>query len=267
MEHSCYLCNKIIKPGEKLSGDHVVPRLLIDRTEPKVKGFDYAGKIQTHETCNNRFGSEVYCRKALKIISKLLDPECVSTIVHKESPSSKLVILNSECFAEFTEKDLEFFKVRDVRNNSMSELSDPQFIRQGQKTDLRKTALFTSFAVLVKSAAALLIKRALKKTPSYWQVLAVPYYDETSEINFSQVLGEAKPFDKDVQIYINDLKGGVYQAVYVAYGVVLFLYFQTTDSEKYSNEIASKFPDSNCFIFKGQCINDLIGFNWKILKK
>lgn len=109
MNKICYLCGKKISADDQFSSDHVVPKLLIDRRQPKVKGFDYGGVIPTHESCNNNFGPEKYCRKALKIISKLNDPECISEFQHKQNPALRLMTLNAECFKEFSIKELCFF--------------------------------------------------------------------------------------------------------------------------------------------------------------
>ena len=266
MNSICYLCNKIINLHDKKSDDHVVPKLLIDRAQPKVKGFDYGDKIETHETCNNHFGPETYCRKALKIISKLSDSECASILIHKENQSIRILVLNSECFDEFTNEELSYFGIRDVRENTLSEIKNPEFIENGTKTDIKQKILFNSFAVLVKSAAALLIKRIFKKIPSQWKVIAVPYHGETLELNFNEILGETKPFDKNVKIYLKDLNGGMYLILYIAYDAILYLFFQLVENEEHIREIVSKFPEADCYLFTGSCINDLIGYNWLILK-
>lgn len=264
MNSICYLCNKKIRADDRKSGDHVVPRLMIERDQPKVKGFDYGGKLETHESCNNHFGSEDYCRKALKIIAKLSNPACISTLIHKNDPSIKIMILNSDCFDEFTEKELSYFKIRDVRNKTNLQIKDPKFIKRGSPTDITKTVLHTTFAVLVKSAAALLIKRSFEKVPPRWKVLAVPYQGVTNELNFNEILGEAKPFDKDVKIYIQDLNGGVHLVLYIAYGVMLYLFFQLSDNTHNFKEIAARFPDANVYLFEGRCINDLIEYQWEL---
>ena len=55
MNKICYLCNEPILPDQKISGDHVYPKGIMKREQPKVKGFDYAGKVDSHENCNNEF--------------------------------------------------------------------------------------------------------------------------------------------------------------------------------------------------------------------
>ena len=44
MTKVCYLCGKGISVEDVVSDDHVVPKQFIKRSQPKTKGFDYAGK-------------------------------------------------------------------------------------------------------------------------------------------------------------------------------------------------------------------------------
>jgi len=263
MSTICYLCGKDIPDDEKISSDHVVPKLLIDREQPRVKGYDYGGFLPTHDICNNSFGPESYCRVALKILSKLYDPECISKHQHKQHSNLLLMTLNSECFDEFSEKELFFFKIRDVRNNSCSEIKDPEFIQQTQPVNIEAKVLFTSLAVITKSAAALLIKRHLKKVPTTWKVLSIPYHGITDELNFDTILGEAKPFDIDVKVYINDMKSDLYLVVYIAYGVMFYLFFQIDGGRRKLKDIAMKFNDADPYFFKGKFINDLLSCKWR----
>ena len=57
MQDICYLCGLSISCQK--SDDHVIPKQLITRKQPKVKGFEYAGKLPSHAECNNRFGPEI----------------------------------------------------------------------------------------------------------------------------------------------------------------------------------------------------------------
>ena len=52
MASTCYLCGELIQETDE-SADHVVPKALLERTQPKVKGFAYAGILPTHSRCNN----------------------------------------------------------------------------------------------------------------------------------------------------------------------------------------------------------------------
>jgi hypothetical protein len=263
MSKVCYLCGKDIPTDEKFSSDHVVPKLLIDREQPKVKGYDYGGFLPTHNNCNNAFGPESYCRKALKIISKLNDPECISKFQHNQHSDLLLMALNSECFDEFSEKELQFFKIRDVRSNSFDEIKDPAFIQQGQPTNIEEKVLFTSLAVISKSAGALLMKRHLNKVPTTWKILSIPYYGITKDLDFEIIIGESKPFDTDVKVYIKDMESDLFLVLYIAYGVMFYLFIQIDGGWRRLKDIAKKFQDAAPYFFKGKCINDLLSFKWR----
>jgi len=261
MRTICYLCNKEINGN--MTEDHVVPRQLIDRKQPRVKGFDYGGFLPTHAPCNNNFGPESFSRKALKIISVLNDPNCVSTHQHVKDFDIVLMTLNSECFKEFSKRDLHYFKVADVRENSMEEIKDPQFIKETPKTNFKQKVLFTTFAVLTKSAAAYLISRnLLQSIPSQWEVIAIPYYGNTKDINFDEIIGEAKPFDVDVKIYSRQLNSKDFMIAYIAYGVLLYVFFKFSNRIDFWNGVLQRFPRADHYIFNGSNLNDLINYQW-----
>lgn len=262
MKKICYLCAKKIESNQKESSDHVIPRLFIDREQPKAKGFDYGGFIYTHEKCNNTFGPEDYCRKALKILSKFYDPECITFLQHRKYSSMKIMALNSECFDEFSDKELSFFKIRDVRENTDSEIKDPQFIQESPSTNIEEKVLHTTLAVIIKSAAALMIKRHYKKIPSRWYVSAIPHNADTSNLHFDEIIGKAKPFDKDVKVYIKYIGGGVHLVLFLSYGLMMYMFFYQSENDENLRQISSKFPDAQHYYFKGSCINELLNYKW-----
>jgi hypothetical protein len=75
MAQTCYLCGLPIDAGP-VTDDHAVQKLLISRKQPKAKGFDYGGVLPVHPKCNNEFGPERYCGKALELIAVLRDEKC-----------------------------------------------------------------------------------------------------------------------------------------------------------------------------------------------
>lgn len=77
------------------SADHVIPKTLIARTQPKAKGFDYAGTLPTHASCNNEFGPETYAAKALELLEALHNPEFFFEYRHPKEPSALMMAVNS----------------------------------------------------------------------------------------------------------------------------------------------------------------------------
>ncbi len=156
----CYLCGLPVS-GQK-SDDHVVPKQLIKRSQPKVKGFDYAGKLPSHDSCNTRFRPEISCQKALRLISVLQDDNYFTIRTHQDNPDIKILAIDSDCLSAFSQQDLQFFKFIDVCNKELSKWSNPSFFTGKPKTNPLEHALFVSLSVLAKSASALLVSRELK---------------------------------------------------------------------------------------------------------
>ncbi|MFZ2207657.1 MAG: hypothetical protein WAV22_03200 [Porticoccaceae bacterium] len=263
MASLCYLCGKQIAEGEVVSDDHAVPQQLIDRQQPKVKGFDYGGVLPTHEPCNNEFGPEAYCRKALKLISVLSDPECVTELQHKSDPSIVMLALKSDCLPEFTQRDRAFFKFIDVRDRTIAEFSRPEFFAEKPKANPIRDGLFTALAVLTKSAAALLVSRHLTNTPSRWRVLAIPYTGATEDANFDQIFGNTKPFDVGVKVWLRPFETGDWFVLYRAYNILVFLLFRFSDDATIWTGMCDRFQDADRLCFEGSNLNELISYRWK----
>lgn len=261
MGQICYLCG--LPVDQAGTGDHAVPKLLISRAQPKAKGFDYGGKLVTHAECNNRFGPEVYCAKALRLIELLHDPKCVSKFQHKADPSIRMMALNSECFREFSKRDLAFFKFIDVRNKTVDEFSAPSFFANKQKTVPIRDALFVALSVLTKSAAALLVARHLLEQPASWNVLAIPYTGATEAHDFDEIFGDTKPFDVGVKVWLRRFESGDWFALYRARNVLIFFLFRLSPSAENWKGMLERFPEAERLSFSGPRLTDLIGYEWK----
>ncbi|GAG47616.1 unnamed protein product, partial [marine sediment metagenome] len=196
-----YLC------GEEIEGlaskDHVFPKQFIKRKQPKVKGFAYAGVLPTHEECNNKFGAERMCQKSLQLIDALYNPEFL-ILQHKNNPEIEIMAFDSDCLLGFTKSDREFFKIIDARNTSIKELSDTEFYKDKTKTDPRKQALNIALSVLAKSAAAVLVRRYDISPNTSWRILCIPYHGASPELNFDDLLGNTKPFEVGVKLWVDE---------------------------------------------------------------
>ena len=255
----CYLCGEEIKEVI-LSKDHVIPRQFITHTQPIVKGFDYGGKLPTHEKCNNEFGPETYSIKALKLISVLHDEEnCIFRSPHK------FMAINSECLKEFTQRDLKFFKFIDVRGNSIEDFSSPTFFSGQPKTIPKRDALFTALAVLTKSAAAILVSRHLPKIPAQWKVLAITYHGATESVDvvIDKILGDTHPFDVGVKLWLRPFDSGDWFVLYRAKNILVFFLFKFSDTDAIWNGMIEQFQDGNRLYFEGKHLNSLINFQWR----
>lgn len=263
MAEICYLCGIEIANGDAISDDHAVPRQLITRKQPKAKGFDYGGFLPTHEKCNNEFGPETYCIKALKLIAVLYDANCVSELQHKEDTSIAMMAINADCLKGFTQRDLTFFKFIDVRERPVEEFSAPTFFAGKPKTNPVRDALFTALAVLTKSAAALLVARHLCEIPPRWRVLAIPYTGATEAADFDEIFGNTKPFDVGVNVWLRRFDLGNWFALYRAQNILVFFLFRFSETDTIWNGMIDRFQDAERLSFEGKHINELIDYQWR----
>lgn len=262
MKKTCYLCGMPVA-DEASTDDHVIPKHLISRAQPKVKGFDYGGVLPTHAECNNRFGPETYCSKALELISVLHDEKCVSTFQHKGDPLIRVMALDDECLRSFTKHDLRFFKIIDVRDKDIAEFSTPSFFSGKPKTNPTRDALFVALAVLTKSAAALLVARKLQALPSRWRVLAIPYSGATESLDFDSLFGDTKPFDIGVNVWIRPFDSGDWFALYRARNVLIYFLFRFSNTDTTWDGMLARFPDAERLSFDGTRLNELIDYKWQ----
>lgn len=261
MNDSCYLCGEEILVSEA-TDDHVVPKQFIKRSQPKAKGFDYAGTLPSHDSCNNEFGSEVYSQKALVLIKALYDENCFLKKQHRDNPNVQIMALNSDCFPGFTERDFEFFKFIDVRNEDYNDWSNSSFFKDKKKTNPKKDALYTALAVLSKSAAALLVSRHLKSVPPYWRIIAVPYIG-ADKVDFDELLGDTKPFEVGIKAWLRPMENNDWFVVYKADDVLVYLLFWFSGEKYVVDRISEIFDDANRLLFEGKHLNLLVNYVWQ----
>lgn len=262
MTRVCYLCGKAIAAGEA-SEDHVVPKQLIQRPQPKVKGFKYAGVLPSHKKCNNEFGPEVYSPKAFALIRALHDENCFLERQHRNNPAVVVMTLNANCLSGFSKRDLMFFKIIDVRDKDYSEWSSPSFFKNKPKINALEHALFTALAVLSKSAAALLVSCHLTVVPSRWRIIAIPYFGEGNAVDFDALLGDTKPFDVGVKVWLRPMENGDWFAIYKVRDVVVYLLFWFSADDVHLEGIRRIFGDADRFLFDSASLTELIDYQWK----
>ena len=143
---TCYLCGQPVD-SSRSTGDHVIPRTLLGARPPKVRGFDYGGRQQTHPECNNGFGDETHVRKALQLLGALHDSEATLSRCSPGNPNARVLALNEEKLPGFAPRDFRFFGIHDARNDSISRLEDPEYYADKPRADPIKTALCTTLSV------------------------------------------------------------------------------------------------------------------------
>jgi hypothetical protein len=169
--------------------------------------------------------------------------------------------LNSDCFPGFTERDLEFFKFIDVRENDYEDWSKPAFFQGKSKTNAKKNALYTALAVLSKSAAALLLSRSLPSLPSYWRVVAIPYIGASS-VDLDELLGDTKPFKIGIKAWVRQMENSDWFVIYKADDTLVYLLFWFSGDESVLSGLMNIFDDAERLLFEGETLNQLINHEW-----
>lgn len=258
----CYLCGEPIRRGDTRTEDHVVPATLIERAQPKVKGFDYAGKLPSHQPCNNHFGGENYVAKGLKLLSVLHSPE-TAPLQHAVHPEITVLPLDASKLSGVSPRDLRFFKLIDSRSTAPSEFSDPAFYVGRVKTDPLRDALLVVLSVLAKSAAALLVKRHLTTVPLVWRVYAQPYIGDLTDYDLGDLLGDSLPFDTGVRAWVAPLPNGNYQVIYAASDALIYFTFAFNDRRRLLGEVTAAHAEAETWVFVGTRLVQLMTAGWR----
>lgn len=258
MNPICYLCGKEII-GETPSGDHSVPQQFIKRNQPRVKGFDYGGKLPTHVKCNNQFGPEKMSYKALQALAAYKN----QIYTNVENPSISIQIFKKDEIKSFSKEDLNFFGLIDTTNVGYENWAHNQvFFKDKTKIIPLEKPLNIALSVLTKSAAALLVKRLNVSPNSYWNVICIPYQANNS-IDLDLIFGKTKPFEIGMKVWIRKLDNNAdYIACYKNQKVLLIIVFSFSQDEKYSKYCTGTFQDAERFLFKSPRLMDLVNYNW-----
>lgn len=260
MAQLCYLCGKVIE--EQASGDHVVPVTLIDRVQPKARGYDYAGKLPTHPECNNRFGPEVYVSKAIDLIIFLEGEDGHVVFRHRDRPDVEMQALDASKLPEFTQRDFEFFRLIDVREIDEPDWSNPEFLRDKPRTNPKRNSLGVTLSVLAKSAAALLVKRGIKYVPQEWRIYAIPHIGASDETNFDEIMGQTLPFATGFRAWMKMIDAGPdWIVVYRAKSVLIFFVFVFGENNS-AARLKEQFSDAHVFEFTGEALNEMLQRGW-----
>ncbi len=257
MNPICYLCGQEIV--NKTSGDHVVPKQFIKRNQPKVKGFDYGGKIPTHLNCNNQFGPEKMCSKALQLIG--IDYQ---KYVNSKNPVG-IQTFKKEELNSFSKEDFEFFGLIDTTKNFTFEnwAHNPDFFKDKKPVNVLERASNIAFSVLTKSAAASLVKDYNISPKSDWNILCMPYKLQKATDDFDSIFGKTKPFDIGIKIWITKHKNLEDFSVWYKYEkILLIIVFAFSENETVLKDYVKTFREAEKFVFKSPKLMNLVDYDW-----
>jgi len=258
----CYLCGLPITG--KVSRDHVVPKQMIKRLQPRAKGYDYADTIDSHETCNNLFGPEGYLRAAITILAGLNDSEAVVYKQHVTNPNLCVLFINAEKFPGLSELDLQFFGIANAPNEHPNGVPPPEFFHGRRKTNLLRDAMYTAFSVIAKSSAALLLTRHSISIPTQWKIYATAYWDQSDVFDLDEHVGKTIPFDDGLKAWIKSASADAWQVIYrYEHLVVVLLFDFATAKTNVLEQLRNALSSCEIHAFIGGCLNDLMRPGWQ----
>lgn len=264
MNPICYLCGQEIV-NEIPSGDHVVPKQFIKRNQPKVKGFDYGGKIPTHAKCNNRFGPERMCLRALQLLG--IDYQ---KYVNSKNPEIGIQTFKKEELNSFSKEDFEFFGLIDTTNFTFENWAhNPDFFKDKKPVNALERASNIARSVLTKSAAALLVKDYNVSPKSEWNILCMSYKLQKATDDFDSIFGKTKPFDADIKTFDTGIqtltkkyKNGDLAVWYKYEKILLIIVFAFSEDKTVLKDYVKTFREAEKFLFESPKLMDLVNYNW-----
>lgn len=258
----CYLCGQPIGPGQLATGDHVVPVVFLGKKQPKTPGFDYAGRIPTHQTCNNNFSDETFFRQAIHLL-ELVQLRHVPE-VHQSSQCANIKIppLKTDQVFTLANRDFRRFSFIDTREIDVKALINPTFYENREKINLLKIAIQAAIGVKAKSAAALLVKRKIKRVPSFWRIYASPFELEGSP-DLSKYFGSDKPFGPCTQASLRQVRPDEWLVVYRHRSLLTFLLFVFHHAEVEPRQVLNR-PECEIHTYYGSTLNSLVGHHWHV---
>ena len=250
----CYLCSQNITPQDKVSNDHIVPRQFIKRKQPKVKGFYFAGKLPTHQKCNNEFGPEKYSQKALIVLNAIHNKNC-----HLECKISenKVVFLNPECFPGFNDEDRKYFNIISLSNEN----SEKNPFLEKPKNNMVGNALNTIFSVLSKSSAALLLSKKIKNIPYKWRIVISSFYG-AKPVNFDPIFEKTQEFEIGTKAWIAQAENEDWIVIYKVNDIILYVLFLMSDSDKSIDLLRYISKGADLMYYQGNNLMGLKNHKW-----
>ena len=263
MEHLCYLCGKAIEPGQPVTGDHVVPVVFLGRKQPKTAGFDYAGRMRTHQTCNNHFSDETFFKQAIHLLELAQAQQMHGALQSREHPGITILPVTPDQVPRFTGREFKRFGFIDTRHVAPEALKDPAFYEGKKKVNLLRTAAQAAMAVKAKSSAALLVKRVIRGVPTQWRIYATPF-EIGGKPDLAEHFGSTKPFGPHTRASIREVRPDEWLVVYQHRTLLTFLLFSLHEGDVDPRRTLSH-PGCEIYAFSGTALNKLAEHEWNVV--
>lgn len=260
----CYLCGLPITAGQAQTADHVVPTLLLNRKQPKTKGFEYAGKLPTHSECNNHFKDENFFKPAQHLVLLVQAGKTHNPFQIEQHPGIVILPVTPDQVPNFGTREFRRFNFIDTRTMDIEDLKNPAFYADKTRTNLQKLALHALMTVLAKSAAALLLKRKLVGIPARWRIFASPHEVLDPDDAMGEFAG-ISPFDTHIRAAVHQMNEHEWRVIYQYKAILVIFLFVFHDSFVDFGKVFA-IPGSEVHEFSSTSLNDLLSVQWQPAK-
>ena len=260
----CYLCSLPLR-NESVNLDHVFQKQFIRRLQPLSRLFDYGGTLPVHKKCNSLFGGgkqrvESICRKALHLLEVMHSDRSLNGVLN----GMPIFALPSPELPEFTQADIEYFGFSNASQTPYDELSSGRYFADKRKINPFQKATTIALSTLAKSVAGFLVKRHSFPLGKRWRILALPYYAQNSDFTLHEILGDAKPLEVGVTLWIVPQPKGWFCA-YKYERLLIYFYIEPELTNAF-HQIRDVLADAECLYFDSTKLIDLVNHDWPILK-
>lgn len=252
-----------MEPDQAVTGDHVVPTVLLGRKQPKMPGYDYAGRIRTHQTCNNHFSDETFFRQALHLALLFQHGNTHDPLQNVRHPGITILPVTPDQVPAFVDRDFRRFKFIDTRYTDIAQLKDPEFYADKLKTNPLKEAIYAAMSVMAKSAAALLVTRELHRVPRNWRIFASPH-EVIDLVDTVPIFNGTRPFGQHTRASVHKFNPNEWGVAYQHKSLLMLFLFAFHDAEVDIRK-AFNIPDSEIHGFFGNSLNDLLTLQWQVI--
>lgn len=256
----CYLCHAYI--GSDVTEDHVLPKQFIKRSQPRMRGFEYAGKLPTHAKCNNDFKDERFCQSALSLLDVMYSADSPLKFTHRSNPEIEFLAFTPNQVPGFGPAELEYFGFIDAMENQADDFKDIEFFEGKPKVNLLRKASNIALSVIAKSACAFLLRKGSIKLPPHWRILMVPLIDPSQGLDIQELFGPLKPYEEGLYVWSGPTETGDGSVVFRHGGLIIFILVTTSRNRLFWNKVADLSEPGGRYLFNGKRLIDLVGYDW-----
>ena len=257
MDHNpneiCYLCSSRLG-NDAINHDHIFQQQFVTRDQPKAQGFNYGGVLPINLACNKKFGTgnqapEAICGKAMRLLDALHRDDALK--VRSDNPNFRIAAINSSWFKDFTQQDINFFKLIDVTDLEYEDWAHGTYLSDEQMINPFIIPTNIALTTLAKRPAGFLVKRHGYKLSSRWRILSLPFYVHDQDFNLDSIFGDVKPLEVGIKLWLKSEGNGWFAGYRHNCFFVLFCIEPTASNlfQQIVYQLKSIMSDFSCMFF------------------